>query len=550
MPFKLKVLFESSGKTIELESNASWTGRSLAEILSENGIELNMRCSGKALCDGCRIELTHGELTNVLNASTATAEPGSPIFLKSCLFGFAGDAENTTIRVPSRSTLSHSHVVVTDFHLDIAEDIMATRRKKKKKAESPKPGTRPPLGAAVDVGTTTVALTLVELDGGESTGKTAALNQQAKFGDNVISRIKLCSENTSMLQPLQKAINEETIMPLLREALRRANRSETDLTRMVIAGNTTMLHLVAGVDPSPLGVLPFKPTFLSHTVLPLGVITSGAEIHLLPGISAYVGADISAGIFATKMLKSDKTSLLIDIGTNGEIVLCNKGTAFACATAAGPAFEGVGLTSGTRAIPGAVCHVAMRASPFVIDIEVIGAKEKPIGMCGSAYIDFLASAKRSGLAGEFGRLSDDKAFIERISSAPGNAVRAVRIADGVMVSEADISALLQAKAAVAAGIQILMKRAGVTADQIDTVYLAGGFGLNINIDNAIACGLLPGFVPAQIKAIGNSSLAGAYLALIDDEATAEMERYRKDIEVVELNLDPAFEDLYIDNMAL
>ncbi len=552
MSFKLKAILEETGKTLELLSEPSWIGRTLAEILADHGVSLNMRCAGKGLCDSCRIELLHGELTNLLNASTATAEPGSPIFVKSCLYGFTAETEDVSIRIPSRSTLSRSHVVVADFHPDIAEDIMASQRKKAKRSQ--KQAARTPLGAAVDVGTTTVALTLVDLESGESTGKSAALNQQAKFGDNVISRIKLCAENQAMVGTLQRAINDETILPLLHEALHRAGRSEAALRSFVIAGNTTMLHLVAGVDPSPLGVLPFAPAFLGHTMLSSGTIKAGVgggfETHLLPGISAYVGADISAGIYATKMLKDQKTSLLIDIGTNGEIVLSHRGAAFACATAAGPAFEGVGLVSGTRAIPGAVCHIGMRSSPFEIDYEVIGEEGTPVGVCGSAYIDFLASAKRIGLAGDFGRLTDDPAFQSHLTTVPDQHVRAVRIADTVLVSEADISGLLQAKAAVAAGIQILMKRAGVQAGDIDTVYLAGGFGLNINVDKAVDCGLLPGFLPSQIKAIGNSSLAGAYLALIDEDAIPEMERYRQEIEVVELNLDPDFENLYIDNMML
>jgi uncharacterized 2Fe-2S/4Fe-4S cluster protein (DUF4445 family) len=281
-------------------------------------------------------------------------------------------------------------------------------------------------------------------------------------------------------------------------------------------------------------------------------------VQLLPGIAAYIGADITAGVFATGMVFDPSPSLLVDIGTNGEIVLQSGGQLTACATAAGPAFEGCGLRCGTRAGEGAVSGLRLTLNPFRLETETIG--NVPLaganGLCGSAYVDFLATGRRSGLLGATGRF--DPAAWESVPTQnrhTDGGERALRLtesngAGGLRISEADVALLLQAKAAMGAGIEILLETAGVRAAELARVYLAGGFGMHLNVVHAIAIGLLPGFREEQVRVVGNTALAGALLALVDRTTLDEMENLRLQVEVVELNLADSFEDRYIEHLML
>jgi uncharacterized 2Fe-2S/4Fe-4S cluster protein (DUF4445 family) len=274
---------------------------------------------------------------------------------------------------------------------------------------------------------------------------------------------------------------------------------------------------------------------------------------LLPGAAAYVGADIMAGVLSSGMAYSPDTCLLVDVGTNGEIVLRHGEQLLACATAAGPAFEGAGLRCGVRAGRGAISHIRLDASSEDVQLEVIGDVE-PIGLCGTAYVDFVAQAHRVGLIGPTGRFTAESAAHDpRIRK--GKHSRRFQIAtrgDGepIYVTEMDIASLLQAKAAIAAGIVCLLRRVELNSADVKTLYLAGGFGFHMDIENVIHCGLLPGFRPQQISMVGNTALAGAYLALVDSGALDAIKSITGRVETIELNLDPDFESCYIDQLAI
>jgi uncharacterized 2Fe-2S/4Fe-4S cluster protein (DUF4445 family) len=415
-------------------------------------------------------------------------------------------------------------------------------------------------GAAVDVGTTTVALMLADLRSGEVVGEASAFNAQVRFGEDVLTRIQRCHSDPAAVAALQHAIAAETLQPLLQEACGAAGIALADVGVMTVAANTTMLHLLAGVDPSPMGVHPFTPVFLEHRVrrpaeLGLAFGDAGARVHLLPGPAAYVGADLAAGIVATGMLYREGLSLLVDVGTNGEIVAQCDGRLLGCATAAGPAFEGAGLSSGTRGVRGAIERVKLTADPFAAELGVIGEVERPLGLCGSAYVDFLWEARRTGILGTSGRYAPAFAQREAAHFDTGRYGRKLRLhprgASGpVWVTELDIARLLQAKAAIAAGILTLLGRLGRTPADVGRLYLAGGFGMHLSLDHAIGCGLLPGFTPEQIEVVGNTSLGGAFLALNDRSALAEMKTACARLESVELNLEPGFESAYIDHLSL
>jgi uncharacterized 2Fe-2S/4Fe-4S cluster protein (DUF4445 family) len=375
------------------------------------------------------------------------------------------------------------------------------------------------------------------------------------FGDDVLTRIHLCLTDKSQVQRLSEAVIKETVAPLLAEVLTDSGRTIGDVVCVTVAGNTTMTHLWAGVDPSPMGMAPFTPEFLEHRiegVADLGLIADGATVHLLPGADAFLGSDVMAGVYASGMLYREDTSLLVDIGTNGEIILAHEGRLLGCSTAAGPAFEGARLECGVRAGRGAIAHISLEEGAAAPIVEVIGGA-KPIGLCGTAYIDFLAEARRVGLLNQRGRFVKGVAD-ERLAKKEGHGltytVATGRGGEPMIVSEADIASLLQAKAAIAGGVLCLLERVGLKPCDVAKVFLAGGFGLHLNVTNTLGCGLLPGFDLDSVEAIGNSSLAGAYLALVDRGALREIGDAGAGVEVVELNTDPRFEECFIEQLSL
>lgn len=505
----------------------------LSSLLSRRGFPLNTRCGGRGLCRGCEVDVRTdpNHIPHTVRACQTHLDP----------------SRETALTIPARSLLKHEPAVVTDFRSNVpwAHDPLG-------------PAVR--YGAAVDVGTTTVALLLCDLTSGRVVAEASAFNAQIRFGEDVLTRIQFCATGATAVQQLQHAVAAETIQPLLAEACAGASVLPADVGVMTVAANTTMQHLIAGVDPSPLGVYPFRPAFLDHRIyapagLGLAFGERTAEVHLLPSPASYVGADLAAGIVATGLLYDEGPVLLVDIGTNGEIIAKVGDRLVGCATAAGPAFEGAGLSSGTRGVRGAIERVQLTSDPFRATLGVIGGESRPIGICGSGYVDFLWEARRAGVLLPSGR------FAESFTARAGDVVtpdefgRRLRLhahgASGpIWVSEMDVVRLLQAKAAIAAGIATLLDVLGTTASQVKTLYLAGGFGLHLSIGHTIGCGLLPGFTPAQIQVVGNTSLGGAFLALNDRSLLGEMKTACAAMEFIELNLQPGFEDAYIDHLAL
>lgn len=509
---------------------------------------MNTRCGERGLCHGCEVMLHEG--TVKVNG----IEVYAPATVQSCQARVGGRVD---IEIPARARIEHRPQVGETFRIDIPTAHLPLF--------TPEPGVRD-TAFAVDVGTTTVVVLLLDLVSGEVLSRAGAFNEQIRFGDNVLTRIDAARES-SVVDAMQAAVVRDTIAPLLVRACERADRCASRLTGGCIAGNTTMLHLLVGEDPTLLGVAPFTPRFLDgrrltcrklKLQLPEGTISPDLSIQLLPGIAGYIGADIVAGIHATGMLYDRKPSLLVDIGTNGEVVLQSEQRLTACATAAGPAFEGCGLSCGTRAREGAISSVRMAGEPGQIHVGTIGnlSPDQAIGICGSAYIDFLAEARRTGLLTEAGRFT--AAGWAQLSAglrAEGEGECSVRLShaerDGTSsVSEVDIALLLQAKAAIGAGLETLLEGAGLQASDLGRVCLAGGFGMHLNVQHAIEVGLLPDISPEQVEVVGNTALAGTVLALLDRTTLEEMEALRHQVEVIELNLQQDFEDRYIDHLLL
>lgn len=515
--------------------------RGLANLLALHGLDLNIRCRQRGLCKGCTVHLERGRLMDDAEGRIVAA----PAEILACHARWLPGTE-AAVAIPGRSLLAHKPSVADDFKIGVSvgKDPLF-------------PGE---FGIAVDIGTTTAVVLLAELATGQILARASDFNQQIRCGDDVLARIEWCRSDPGAVAQLQRAVCRETLAPLIHAVCREAGVGPERLGGMAVAANSTMLHLFLGVDPSPMGVAPFVPQFLEHRIGSAAAVglceLPDLPIHTLPGLAAYVGADIAAGVFATGLHYEPGPVLFVDVGTNGEIVLVKDGRLRACATAAGPAFEGCGLRCGMRAAQGAIEAVSIARDAegrISLSLKTIGdlpAARSP-GICGSAYVDFLAQARRAGILMENGRF--DPAAAEANPAFFPNARSEFQLCGGespVCVTEADIACLLQSKAAVAAGIQTLLAREGLEAADLRKVYLAGGFGMHLDIAHSIACGLLPGFAPAQVEAVGNTSLGGAYLAMLDRAVIRELEQLRSQAEIIELNLDPGFEDRFIDNLAL
>ncbi len=395
-------------------------------------------------------------------------------------------------------------------------------------------------GIAIDIGTTTLALYLYDLTPGECVAVTSALNPQTSFGLDVISRIKYCRDKTSGTQELQSAVRDG-LNAQIEKLCARHNITPADVTEMSVTGNTTMLHLLAGVNPSSMGEFPFTvPDYFGRRVSAesLGLITQ-AEVYLERCMAAFVGGDITSAILSSGMMNDD-VALLLDIGTNGEVALYAHGKLFVSSTAAGPAFEGAELSCGMAAVSGAIDSVWVHDGQILK--SVIGGGDVPKGLCGSGVIDVLALARVAGAMDETGHIEEGPHTIQ-IDGAP-----AFSVAEGVALTQRDVRRIQTAKSAIAAGVLALVHRAGLEVTDIRQVYLAGGFGNTMNAQSAMDIGLLPSEFSGIIKNIGNAAGAGAGMTLLKGEYMKESARIAGLAEHVELGGDAYFMDKYIDCM--
>jgi uncharacterized 2Fe-2S/4Fe-4S cluster protein (DUF4445 family) len=405
------------------------------------------------------------------------------------------------------------------------------------------------LGLAVDLGTTTVVCRLVDLGDGSSLGVRAALNAQRAFGADVISRIAAASEGSlSRLQGLASS----QIAVMARDLAIGAGAESEDIVSIAVAGNTTMLHLLAGVDPGAIARAPFAPAFLGPRIedaAALGLAPRpGLPVLFLPGISAYVGADIVAGMAAIGLGDESARALFLDLGTNGEIACGGRGGIRCCAAAAGPAFEGAGIEMGMGGVPGAVDSAWLEGGR--LRIGAIGGAA-PAGICGSGLVDALAALLDAGLVDETGRIVD----AEEARGLPP-ALGELRSEDDrgplvflgedrrVYLNQADIRAAQLAKAAIAAGIDVI----SAGGDPPERVYLAGGFGSLVDPRSAARIGLIPPGLADRAVAVGNASLAGATAAVLSRAALDACGRVRASSSYVELSGMPTFNEAYIERM--
>lgn len=426
---------------------------------------------------------------------------------------------------------------------------------------------RPPeetalLGAAVDLGTTTVAVALYDLRDGRLLHLCGAGNRQAEYGDDVISRINHAAQPGGLPHLAQAA--RASVSELLRMACAATGERVRNICALSIAGNTVMQHLLAGVDPQAIGASPFIPCFAHGLRLhageilaePAGSRSDGehiselARVGLTPCLSAYVGGDITAGILAQEFETRAGNWLLIDAGTNGEIVLRAGGSLLACSTAAGPAFEGARISCGMRACGGAISGVRLSHTPSGTDIVLETVNdEAAAGLCGSGLLDAVACLLDAGILDETGAFVDHDDLPDDFSPA----LRARLSGDGfslapeVTLTRRDVREFQLACAAIAAGSRVLMQEAGITARDLSGVLLAGGFGSRLRVESARRTGLVPPEVSAEkITPAGNTSLAGAALCLLSEEAFAQAQEIAGRVRCLELSGRADFQEYYLD----
>lgn len=521
-------------------------GELLSELIRSAGLMPDLRCGGSGICGRCRVRLVAGTFS--IQDRRVEAAPGRPVDALSCRTRWeGGEAE---IAVPADSVIHSDGQIAVDSELLHLPEPEA--------GQAAAPGS--PLGLAVDIGTTTVAVALLDLGRNRILATASAYNRQSQYGDNVTMRISCCAED-GKLELLRSLATRETIDPLIRRLLADTGHRAGEIGRVSVAGNTVMSHLFLGISPESIGVFPFRPEVRVYPQRSAAecklTACPSAPVALLPSVSGYVGGDLTAGILAANLDRFDGTrSLLIDIGTNCEIILNDGERLHATAAAAGPAFEGAGIFCGSRAAAGAIDHIAIDRE-LKLTFDTIGG-EAPAGLCGSALVDFLAEGFSRGLINPFGCYEREtlKSCGRYLSVDYGHGpLHAAVIAAGpegssIYVSEADIEQALKAKAAVYSGITLLLSHAGLEIADLDRVYLAGGFANYLNVANATVIGMLPPVAPEKIRRIGNSSLAGAVMNLCDPDF------YRRALElidlpeVVELNLLPEFEDSYIDALMI
>jgi uncharacterized 2Fe-2S/4Fe-4S cluster protein (DUF4445 family) len=412
-------------------------------------------------------------------------------------------------------------------------------------------------GIAVDIGTTSNVVYLVDMVSGKVVDTASAYNMQISCGEDVISRI-IYARKPGGLDHLQRLV-VQTLNGLIEELAKRNDIATTDIHKMTVAGNTTMTHLFLGLDPEAIRLEPYIPTITHPSPVrahELGMhINPDATVDCLPGVGAYVGGDITAGVLSSKLFATDKLSLFIDVGTNGEIVLGNSDWLISCACSAGPAFEGAGVRSGMRATVGAVEEVWISAKTAEPTYRTIG-DAPPEGICGSGMISLMAEMFISGVMDKGGKLNRTLATPRIRVGEHGpeyivaGASETRKKAEDIVITEVDIANLIRAKAAIYAGFSVLTHSVGIELADVEQVLIGGAFGKYIDVEKAIQIGLLPDMPWDRFQYLGNTSALGAYAALLCSDMRAAVVDIASKMTYLELSADNSFMDQFTSALFL
>ena len=412
---------------------------------------------------------------------------------------------------------------------------------------------QPMYGCAIDIGTTTVTGVLLDLKTGEIKAKASSGNGQIRYGADVINRI-VEQQKPGGVARLQDAIVKETLLPLIAVMCKAAGTVAGRILRMSIASNTTMNHLLLGVDANPVRMEPYIPTFFRWDGLQAQELklpaNPAAQVRLAPNIGSYVGGDITAGAFTTGLWNQDEFSLFIDLGTNGELVFGNRDFMMSCACSAGPAFEGGDISCGMRATDGAIEAVTIDKETMDPTLKIVGeAGQKPVGLCGSGIIDVIAELYRTSIISAKGQFVREGARVQRDAHGMGRYILASagesETGREIAITEVDIESFIRAKAAIFSAIHTMLASLDMDVSVLEHVYVAGGIGSGINMENAVRIGMLPDIDRSLFEYVGNSSLAGAYAMTLSDAADEKIHELAQGMTYLELSTHPGYMDEFV-----
>lgn len=531
-------------------------GITILEAARTAGIIIESPCNGLETCGKCKVKLDQASIPNIQSAgahhlSAAETEQGLVLACASKIKGDitveAASQESISLKIVSQgfgfSYKLDSYIkkiqepVNGHYEIYAGDQLLGTEPDGGKKS----------YGAVIDIGTTTLVAALVDLVSGHELGTISSLNPQAVYAQDVLSRIKMASE-VSGLATLNRILVDEINM-MIRELAKKNAIHTQQIYELLTCGNTCMLHLLAGISPYSLGKYPYQPEFSGHQYLQakdLGLdISPFGIVYTPPVVSAFVGADISAGILASQMYKEKGNVLFVDIGTNGEMVLACNGQLSATSTAAGPAFEGMNISDGMRAASGAIEYFDIDAQGK-ITIRTIDNQD-PIGICGSGIMDVVGELAAHGLLTSNGKLVSPEqvkpaALQQRLVRLAGKP--AFQVAPDVYLTQKDIRQVQLAKGAIRAGIEFLLSSRELEAADVDRVLIAGSFGYHLQAQSLLNLGLLPQAFAGKIEFIGNTSKSGGDIFLLNQHYRTAMAQKVKDIQVIELanygNFDKVF----------
>jgi len=523
------VIFKPDGKQISIHAGAT-----LVEAAGQAGIILNTACGQRGICGKCAVLL----------------EPAGEKVL-ACQYHIEHDI---TVTIPAESRF-FEHKILTggiDVQAKISPDIY------KKYRQIDPPGRM--LGLAVDIGTTTVVAKLIDMTDGRCLATRATINPQTRYGDDVISRIAYAHTEERLAEPHKVIL--DCINELIVSLCQQAAVSAKHIYEVCVVGNTTMNHIFLGLPVAQLGRAPYRAFSvdakdLSADKLSLKINPAG-NIHTVENIAGFVGSDTTAAALAVGMILADEMTLLVDIGTNGEVVLGTKEKLYAASCAAGPAFEGARISCGSRAMDGAIEAVIVNNSD--IDLDVISDCE-PRSICGSGLIDAVAVMLDLGIVEPTGRFAERQkladnlppAILSRIIEHNGQPAfclcRAAKVSErNLFLTQRDVRETQLAKAAIRTGIKLLQKRIGLEDSDIKRVLLAGAFGNYIRRESALRIGLLPNVSIERIRFVGNAACSGAEMVLLSSEARKSAGELACSIEYIEIAHEKEFQTIFADSM--
>lgn len=510
-------------------------GANLLETLVSAGIFVDNPCNGKGICGKCKVRILSGEVSEMTVSEERLLNPEeieTGIRL-ACMVEVSG-----TVKIELLQKERRHEVLTKGYMPEFERDAFDGG-----------------YGVVIDIGTTTVVTALVDLKTGEELANASMINAQKQYGLDVLTRITYEYEHPeSGALKLQEAI-VNSINAMIEEACQEAEADRRDIREIDVAANCTMMHMLLGVDARPIGKSPYKPEFTeARELLAKEIGIEAAEdtrLYCLPQVSAYIGADIVAGTYVCQLQKERGNTLFIDIGTNGEIVLASNGRLLCCSCAAGPALEGMNISSGMRAAEGAVEDV--RLNEQGIELSVIGG-QKPVGLCGSGILSVVKELLRTGIVKKTGVfVKKEKLDVQdyRYPMIRMNGTKREFILcenPRLLVTQGDVRQVQLAKGAILSGFVALLKKAGISMDDLNKVMIAGQFGAHLPAESLIGVGILPREVEDKLVYVGNSSKTGAYMTLMSGKIKREMEALAKRMEYMELAETENYERIFTESM--